>query len=298
MEITNELILDAAIVAGALVFALIGFLRGVQREVFATAAILGGWAMAAAWTDRWADNLADLIAISQTTAGFVITIGFLLGSLAILGWGAGSAIGAPPRSIGQRMAGAILGGINGVLIASYGLATYRDYLADFSGRQFLEATRVARTVLDELPYAIAIGMALAVLLTIVALALGGSGRPAPLPAGRTYPSPARKESPPYQEEAYKVEPTRRAPNAALDNTMPITPVNASSVSENGGKRQSRFRGGDDRDWVQIEGAQSAPSAAFYDDEETGPTTTVACVACGRAVTLADVYCPWCGKLTR
>jgi len=295
VEITNELILDAAIVAGALLFALIGFLRGVQREVFATAAILGGWAMASAWTDRWADDLADLIAISQTTAGFVITIGLLIGSLFILGWGAGSAVGAPPRSIGQRVAGAILGAINGVLLASYALDTYRAYLADADGRAFLDATRVARTVLDERPYAIAVGIVLAVLLTIVALAIGGSGRPAPLPAGRPYPSPARKESVPYKEEAYKVEPTRRSSSSALDNTMPITPVDTARVADNGGKRGSRFRGGDDREWVQIEGARPA---GYYDDEETGPTTTVACVACGRAVTLADVYCPWCGKLTR
>ena len=45
MELTNHLILDAAIVAIAVLFALIGFMRGVQREIFTTAAILGGWAM-------------------------------------------------------------------------------------------------------------------------------------------------------------------------------------------------------------------------------------------------------------
>lgn len=32
--------------------------------------------------------------------------------------------------------------------------------------------------------------------------------------------------------------------------------------------------------MHIEGAKSPPSAAFYDDEDTGPTTTVACVSCG------------------
>jgi len=296
---TNELILDCAIVAVALLFALIGFLRGVQREVFTTAAILGGWAMASAWTDEWADDLADLIAISVSTAGFVITMGFLIGSLAILGWGAGSAVGAPPRSIGQRIAGSLLGGVNGVLLSAYGLATYRDYLADLDGQALLESSRVASRVLDDLPYAIAIGMALAVVLTVVALAIGDSGKAVPLPTGRPYPSPARKETVTYQEEAYKVEPTRRTSSSALDNTMPITPVDTARMSDDGGRRQSRFQSGQEREWVQVDGAGSPAPAAYYDaDPDQGSTTKVACVACGRAVTLADVYCPWCGRLTR
>jgi hypothetical protein len=229
----------------------------------------------------------------------VITACFLLGSLAILGWGAGSAVGSAPRTIGQRVAGAILGSVNAVLLASYGLATWRTYLADSDGLRFLETTDVARVVLDELPYAIAIGMALAVVLTILALALGGSSKVAPLPSGRPYPAPARKESVTVQEESWKVEPTtRKSSSGAMDNTMPIAPVDPARFSDSGGKRQTRFRGGDEREWVHIEGAKSPPSAAFYDDADTGPTTTVACVSCGRAVTLADVYCPWCGKLTR
>jgi hypothetical protein len=154
-------------------------------------------------------------------------------------------------------------------------------------------------VIDELPYAIAAGMGLAVVLTIVALALGGPGKAPPLPTGRSYPSPARKETMTVQEEGWKVEPTsapRRSSSSVLDNTMPIAPVDPARFGENGGKRQSRFRGGDDREWVQIEGTKS--TSPYYDDDDAGPTTTVACVSCGRAVTLSDVYCPWCGKLTR
>ena len=162
MELTNHLILDAAIVAIAVLFALIGFMRGVQREIFTTAAILGGWAMATAWTDDWADDLSDWIAVSPSTAGFVLTAGFLVGSLVILGWGAGSAVGSPPRTIGQRMAGGILGGINGVLFASYGLATYRDYLADLSDRALIDSTRIASVVLDDLPWAILIAIYVAI----------------------------------------------------------------------------------------------------------------------------------------
>ena len=39
---TNELILDLALVAGVVIFAIVGFIRGVQREIFSTAALLGG----------------------------------------------------------------------------------------------------------------------------------------------------------------------------------------------------------------------------------------------------------------
>lgn len=295
---TNELILDLAVVAVAALFAIIGFIRGVQREVFATAAILGGWAMASAWTSRWQSDLAELVAISERTAGFILTAAILAGSLVILGWGAGGVVGAPPRSPGQRVAGAVLGAINGVLLASYGLSTYSEYLSGLSGRRLIESSRVARVIRDELPYALAIGMALAVALTVIALAVGGSGKQTPLPTGRPYPAPARKESLAYQDEEYKVEPVRRPVASGLDNTMPIAPVDPGRLSDTGGRRQmSRFKRGDDREWVQIQGAQAtSPIPIIEDDEEH--VTTVSCVSCGQAVTLADVYCPWCGKLTR
>ena len=50
---TNDLLLNLFLGGFVVVFAAIGFVRGVQREVFVTAAILGGWAIASAWSQRW-----------------------------------------------------------------------------------------------------------------------------------------------------------------------------------------------------------------------------------------------------
>ncbi len=294
---TNELILDIALVAGVAIFAIIGFIRGVQREIFTTAALLGGWAMASAWTQRWDDRLADLINISERTSGFIIAAGVLVGGLVILGWGAGSVVGSPPRSSGQRLAGAVLGGINAVLLASYGLSTYTRYLSDADGRQLIDAARVARVVRDDYAYAVAGAMAIAVLLTIIALAIGGSGRSGPLPSGRPYPSPARKESPVYQADDYKVEPVRRTPE--LESTMPIAPVDPGRLTDSGGRRQqSRFQPSQSRDWAHVQNSQATAPISYSENGPGESATTVSCVSCGRAVTLSDVYCPYCGKLTR
>jgi hypothetical protein len=153
-------------------------------------------------------------------------------------------------------------------------------------------------VRDDYAYAIAGGMVVAVVLTIIALAIGGSGRTAPLPSGRHYPSPARKETLAIREDDYKVEPVRRSPG--LDSTMPIAPVDPGLLSDGGGRRQpSRFQPPQGREWTQIPNTQATAPISY--SAENGPgdsATTVSCVSCGRAVTLSDVYCPWCGKLTR
>ena len=294
---TNELILDLVLIVGVAVFAIVGFIRGIQREVFTTAALLGGWAMASAWTERWDDWLADLINISTRTSGFIITAGLLVGSLVILGWGAGGVVGAPPYTTSQRLAGALLGGINAVLLANYALSTYTEYLSDLGGRRLIDAARVAQVVRDEYAYAIAGAMALAVLLTIIALAIGGSGRSGALPSGRPYPSPARKETLALRDDEYKVEPVRRSPE--LESTMPIAPIDPGRLTDSGGRRQqSRFQPTQGRDWIHTQNTQATAPISYTENGPAESTTTVSCVSCGRAVTLSDVYCPYCGKLTR
>lgn len=294
---TNELILDLALVAGVVVFAIAGFIRGVQREIFTTAALLGGWAMASAWTQRWDDWLADLINISIRTSGFIITTGLVIGALVILGWGGGGVVGTPPYSARQRFGGAVLGGINAVLLASYALSTYTRYLSDIDGRELIESSRIGSVVRDEYAYAVAGAMIIALLLTIIALAIGGSGRGAPLPTGRPYPSPARRETTQARDDAYKVEPVKRSPG--MDSTMPIAPVDPGRISDSGGRRQqSRFQPSQSREWTQIPNAQATAPISYAENGPAESTTTVSCVSCGQAVTLSDVYCPYCGKLTR
>jgi hypothetical protein len=161
----------------------------------------------------------------------------------------------------------------------------------------IDASRLGSVVRDDYAYAVAGAMIIAVLLTIIALAIGGSARSAPLPAGRQYPSPARKETLPTREDAYKVEPARRS--SSFDSTMPIAPVDPGRLSDSGGRRQqARFQGTQSREWAQIPNTQATAPISFSDNGPAESTTTVSCVSCGRAVTLSDVYCPHCGKLTR
>lgn len=294
---TDQLILDAVIVAVVALFAAIGFVRGVQREIFATAAILGGWAMASSWTDRWQSDLADLIQVSNKTAGFIVTTALVLGSLVILGWGAGSAVGAYASGSGQRFGGAILGGINAVLLASYAITTYTAYLSDIASRRVINDSRIARLVRDDYNYALAGGMAIAVLLTVIALAIGRSMPKQPLPYGRTYPTPSGRETMAVDPNEYKVEPVRRAPRSALESTMPIATVESARPSDSGGRRPNvRFQP-QSREWKHTVNSQATSPISFPTDDDD-PAVTVSCKSCGLAVTLSDVYCPHCGRLTR
>jgi uncharacterized membrane protein required for colicin V production len=294
---TDQLILDAIIVAAVAVFAAIGFVRGVQREIFATAAILGGWAMASSWTDRWQERLANLIQVSDKTAGFIVTAALVLGSLVILGWGAGTAVGAYASGSGQRLAGAALGGINAVLLASYAITTYTTYLSDIASRRVINDSRVARLVRDDYNYALAGGMAIAVLLTIIALAIGRSMPKQPLPYGRTYPTPSGRETMATDPNDYKVEPVRRTPRSVLESTMPIATVESARPSDSGGRRPNvRFQP-QSREWTHTVNSQATSPISFPADEDDS-AVTVSCKSCGLAVTLSDVYCPHCGRLTR
>lgn len=294
---TDQIILDAVIITAVAIFAAIGFIRGVQREVFATAAILGGWAMASSWTDRWDGDLADLIQVTNKTAGFIVTTVLVLGSFVILGWGGGSAVGSFPGRPGQRFAGAALGGINAVLLAHYAINTFTDYLADVSDIRIINDSRIAKLVRDDYNYLLAGGMAIALLLTILALAIGRSVPKPAMPYGRTYPSPSGRESVANDPTDYKVEPSRRPPRSALESTIPIVTVDNMRQSESGGRRaNSRFQP-QGREWKHTVNTQ-ATSPISYQPDDSGPTVTVNCKACGEAVTLSDVYCPHCGRLTR
>ena len=295
---TNELILNIFLAGFVVVFAAIGFVRGVQREVFVTAAILGGWAIASAWSQRWGAELADLVNISTKTAGFIVTIGLLVGSLVILGWGGSNAIGSGASGGGQRIAGAILGGVNGVLLASYSLSVYTRYLSDASDRELLRTSRLAHLARDEYSYVLAIGMGVMVLLALIGLAIGRKPERPPMPQGRSYPAPTGPAVS-YRNDDAKVEPTRTSTQNVLDTTMPIAPVEPTRYAESGGRRQqARFRPGATPEWSRVPANDlTAPiNVASADPYEAA--ATVSCRACGQQVSLSDVYCPFCGKLTR
>jgi uncharacterized membrane protein required for colicin V production len=295
---TNDLLLNLFLAGFVVVFAAIGFVRGVQREIFVTAAILGGWAMASAWSQRWGAELADLVNISTKTAGFIVTMGLLVGSLIILGWGGSSAIGSRASGSGERIAGAILGGVNGVLLASYALTAYTRYLSDARDRELISTSRLAHLARDEYGYILAIGMGAMVLLALVGLAIGGKTERPPMPQGRSYPTPTGS-SVSYRNDDAKVEPVHTSSPQYLDTTMPIAPVEPNRYADNGGRRQqTRFRPGTTSEWSRVSANDlTAPiNVASADSYEAA--ATVSCRACGQQVSLSDVYCPYCGKLTR
>jgi uncharacterized membrane protein required for colicin V production len=295
---TNDLILNLVLAGFVVVFAAIGFVRGIQREVFVSAAILGGWAIASAWSQKWGAEFADLVNISTKTAEFIVTIGLLIGSLIILGWGGSNAVGSRPSGGGDHIAGAILGGINGVLLVSYSLSAYTRYLSNARDRELISTSRLAHIARDEYGYILAIGMGAMVLLTLIGLAIGGKPERPPMPQGRSYPTPPGSPVV-YRNDDAKVEPVRTDSQNYLDSTMPIPPVEPSRYAESGGRRQqTRFRPGATQEWSRVPANDLTAPINVASADSFEAAATVSCRACGQQVALSDVYCPYCGKLTR
>jgi len=137
-----------------------------------------------------------------------------------------------------------------------------------------------------------------VLLTLIGLAIGGKPERPPMPQGRSYPNPAGTPVA-YRGDEMKVEPVRQSSQNYLDSTMPIAPAEPSRYAESGGRRQqTRFRPGAATEWSRVPANDlTAPiNVASADSYEAA--ATVSCRACGQQVALSDVYCPYCGKLTR
>jgi hypothetical protein len=97
----------------------------------------------------------------------------------------------------------------------------------------------------------------------------------------------------------KVEPVHTNSQHLLDTTMPIAPVEPNRYAENGGRRQqTRFRPGATSEWSRVSANDLTAPINVASPDSFAAAATVSCRACGQQVSLTDVYCPFCGKLTR
>lgn len=284
---TADLILTIGVLGTVAMFAVVGFVRTVQREIFVTAAILGAAAILDARAAAWGRTVAETIGIAEDTARFVVIQTAVVGSALLLGFLGGSLAGPVTASRGRRVAGAALAIFDAALLLSISLEAYSEFMAGATDQETIAASRAATVLRDNLGVLLVGGLLGTIGLIVMALALA-TRRPARLPAGRTYPGPARNLDDP--EATLKVEPVTRPGlrAAALDQTMPLPPVDPVRTGDAGGRRDTaRFRGGASGEWARV-----AP--APVDDR----ATATSCRSCGAVVSASDVYCLACGNLTR
>ena len=232
---TADVILTIGVLGAVALFATIGFIRTVQREIFVTAAVLGAAAILDARGAEWGRSVADAFGIAQDTARFVVIQTAVLGSALLLGFLGGSLSGPITPSRGRRVAGAALAAFNAAMLVSVSLDAYTDSMAGVDDRRTIAASRAATLLRDNMAVLLIGGLLGTFALMIFALVLATRRAPR-LPAGRTYPGPTRAPDDP--ERTLKVEPVARPSSRStnLDQTMPLPPVDPARAGDGGGQR--------------------------------------------------------------
>lgn len=115
-------ILFDVLLAGMLVLIVpIGFWRGGLKEAVLTGSILAGAALGNAFAVRWGPNMADLLGVRDAVGTTVLAGVLLWGCVIVLGYAAGAAIGQVSIGLVGRLAGALLGLFNGLLLLGFTL---------------------------------------------------------------------------------------------------------------------------------------------------------------------------------
>lgn len=299
---STGMLLDGSFGMLALLLLPVGYWRGLHREIFATAGVLTGAQLGAAWARPWGSDLADLVGARVGIGQFAVSAALLIGGIVLLGYGGAAAAGTADASRRSRIAGALLAVVNGILLAAFLLRDIERFLADEGTARALDRSQVASILLREFGWVL-VGLAsIAVLAVAASLSLGNRRALAPLPApvGAWVPPPVpsaqRKPRLSWGSDEGKVEPADRAFDPAsgrfsadapsLHATMPIAPV-APAPDRAAGWNGNRA------EWVEI--APRAPSgwpAPVANAESLSPSR---CAGCGEPLTADDMFCPRCGR---
>jgi hypothetical protein len=139
----ESIFLDLLLVLIVLLMTAIGVYRGGLREAFSAAGMVFGVLLATEWAGRWGGWLGDNTNLSAGGARFVVAVGLLVVSTALVGYGVGASFNYHPGP-GGRMFGAILGAGSALAGIAYVLTWLRDDLFDGDEPGVLADTWLAR----------------------------------------------------------------------------------------------------------------------------------------------------------
>jgi hypothetical protein len=332
---TDATILDILLVMIVLFAMPIGFWQGVGREVFVSASILLGIAVASVWEASWGRRAEDALGLGASNGRFVAAMAAVLVSVLVLGYG-GGAVAIPDGSVGLfgRFAGAFLAAANAIVLLAWALDAIARDVADTRALEAMEDGFVAGRLLrgdNWILLGVAGAAAIAVLLSsIVKFATRGEELPAvdaTVPVGRAGGTADRLRPVrfPHDPDAGKFEPESRqfdprtgryaADTPGLSSTAPLTQVDRSrwavdtrsgaalppweqTKDQDNAARNGRLSG---REWLRRSPSESSDggsgnSRAGWHGHQ--PRDTRQCSACGAPITGADTYCPRCGTTAR
>jgi uncharacterized membrane protein required for colicin V production len=223
---SDALLLDILLATILLLFALIGFWRGVVKEGLATAGILFGASLGALWADRANTRIADLTSLSLGASRFVVSTVGLVACAIVLGYGAGSILIHERPGLLGRIAGSVLAMVNGILLFTFWLRWVADDVAGQNARNVLNASRFSSIMLEQTEW-LFLAIAGFCGLMLVAAMLAGE-REDGLPAARPVLQPPAAE--PQTGRGYRRNPPRPVTNGDSGKIEPAA-VGFDSVSQ-------------------------------------------------------------------
>jgi hypothetical protein len=148
-----SLVITIVVVLVLVVLTLVGAWRDLRRGVTALAGTLLGALVSSFWADRWSTELVEhYAALDGRLITFVLSSALLAGTALLVGYGGGSFFPPPlarPTFV-QRLLGALLGALSGVILTGYvlqyGAASSKGFEVTV-----LEAP-VTRALYNGLPY--------------------------------------------------------------------------------------------------------------------------------------------------
>ena len=177
------------------VLGLVGYVRDLRRSMLALLGTLVGAILVNFWGDQWGAGLASrFVNADVPRISFYVSYAVFLWCALVVGYGGGVLLSRmKERSLQQRLIGALLGIVNGVLIVGFLLrfATAKQP----SLAQQIQANPVAKIVHDGLPLLFLAVAGIITLLVIGRAAIGLVSRGAPLPAPAASATPKPVSTP-------------------------------------------------------------------------------------------------------
>jgi uncharacterized membrane protein required for colicin V production len=150
-----------------MVLGLIGYIRDLRRGLLALIGTLAGASLVSFWAAQWSQALAGrFVGGDPQRLIFMVSCALLLWSALVVGYGGGMLLvrakDRPPFQ--QRLVGALLGALNGVLIVAFLLRFAVTSQPSFAA--MIESAPLAKILFDGLPL-LFLGVAVAITLAVL-----------------------------------------------------------------------------------------------------------------------------------
>jgi len=149
------------------VLGLVGYIRDLRRGLLALIGTLAGISLVSFWAAPWGQSLAgSFLGGDPQRLIFIVSCALLLWSALIVGYGGGMLLtrtkDRPPFQ--QRLVGALLGALNGVLIVAFLLRFAITSQPSFA--VMIQSSPLAKILFDGLPF-LFLGVAMVVTLAVL-----------------------------------------------------------------------------------------------------------------------------------